>query len=196
VLVRLGQEVQEVPRRLATPDPPLADRLIRLEPLTQAHATALAALVDDPDVKRFTMVPSDADATFVAGWIERYERGWDDASKAGFAVLLADEVVGFAALVQVDLERGEAEIGYLIGPAARGRGVATSAVELLTRWSFDELGLERLELRIDPANVGSERVAERTGYERDGILRSRYFKEGLRADVGIWSRLRASSPVH
>jgi RimJ/RimL family protein N-acetyltransferase len=180
---------------LTPPDPPLADHRIRLEPLTQSHAAALTNFVEDPDVTRFTMVPTNADAAFVAGWIERYERAWDDASKAGFAVLIADEVVGFAALVQVDLERGEAEIGYLIGPAARGRGAATSAVELLTRWSFDELGLERLELRIDPANVGSERVAERTGYEREGILRSRYFKEGLRADVGVWSRLRAASPV-
>ena len=180
---------------LAPPDPPLADHRIRLEPLTQMHAAALAGFVEDPDVARFTMVPSDGDAAFVAAWIERYEHAWEDASKAGFAVLIGDEVVGFAALVQVDLERGEAEIGYLIGPAARGRGAATSAVELLTRWSFDELGLERLELRIDPANIGSERVAERTGYRREGILRSRYFKEGIRADIGIWSRLRADDPV-
>ena len=62
-------------------------------------------------------------------------------------------------------------------------------VDLLTRWGFDELGLERLELRIDPANTASKRVAERAGYRLDGVLRSTYFKEGRRADVGVWSRL-------
>jgi ribosomal-protein-alanine N-acetyltransferase len=61
---------------------------------------------------------------------------------------------------------------------------------LLTRWGFDELDLLRIELRIDVDNAGSERVAERVGYQREGVLRSKHFKEGLRSDVGIWSRLR------
>jgi RimJ/RimL family protein N-acetyltransferase len=64
------------------------------------------------------------------------------------------------------------------------------AIELLTRWCFDELALERLELRIDVTNAASVRVAERAGYRLDGVLRNAYFKEGLRSDTGIWSRLR------
>jgi RimJ/RimL family protein N-acetyltransferase len=59
----------------------------------------------------------------------------------------------------------------------------------LTRWGFDELGLIRLELRIDVENPASERVAERSGYRRDGVLRNVHFKAGLRCDLGIWSRL-------
>ena len=62
---------------------------------------------------------------------------------------------------------------------------------LLTRWGFAELGLERIELRIDVENGASERVAERAGYTREGVLRSVAFKEGLRADVAVWSRLRS-----
>jgi len=78
----------------------------------------------------------------------------------------------------------------MIAPAARGRGVSARAIELLTRWGFDELGLARLELRIDVMNIASERVAERAGYRRDGVLRNVHFKEGLRSDTGVWSRLR------
>ena len=77
----------------------------------------------------------------------------------------------------------------MVAPAARGRGASLRAVELLTRWGFDELGLERLELRIDVTNLASERVAERAGYSQDGVLRNVHFKEGLRSDTGIWSRL-------
>jgi RimJ/RimL family protein N-acetyltransferase len=63
-------------------------------------------------------------------------------------------------------------------------------VSLLTAWGFETLDLLRLELRIDAENTGSERVAERNGYRREGVLRSKHFKEGIRTDVGIWSRLR------
>ena len=99
------------------------------------------------------------------------------------------EAVGFAGLVELDLEKQEGEIGYVVAPAARGRGIAGRAVELLTRWSFEALGLLRVELRIDPANEFSARIAQRQGYRLEGTLRNLYFKEGLRSDVAVWSRL-------
>src|SRR5205823_4885312 len=137
-----------------------------------------------------TRVPAGADEAFVRGWIGRYERGWDDGSRAGFAVRGGDGTfLGFAALVDLDLEHREGEIGYMVAPAARGRGLARRAVELLTRWGLGELGLLRLELRIDVANVPSALVAGRAGYRLDGVLRNVHFKEGIRCDLGVWSRL-------
>jgi RimJ/RimL family protein N-acetyltransferase len=151
----------------------------------------MLALADDPDVVRFTRVPAGADETFARGWIRRYQGGWQDGSRAGFAIRGRDAgFLGFAGFVELDLEHGEGEIGYMVTPSARGRGIAPRALELLTRWGFDELGLIRLELRIDVENPASERVAERTGYLRDGVLRNVHFKEGLRCDLAVWSRLR------
>jgi RimJ/RimL family protein N-acetyltransferase len=161
-----------------------------LEPLTQAHVPELAPLTEDPDVVRFTRIPAGADEAFVRGWIKRYEDGWGDGSRAGFAIRGHDGAsLGFAAVIDLDLEHREGEIGYMVVPAARGRRIAPRSVELLTRWGFDELGLIRLELRIDVQNPASERVAERTGYQRDGVLRNVHFKDGLRCDLGVWSRL-------
>jgi RimJ/RimL family protein N-acetyltransferase len=184
-----------VPRRvgaLAPPEPALADDSIRLEPLTQRHHAPMLALTLDDDVRRYTRLPADGvDGEFVTGWIGRYERGWEDGSRVAFAILdgRSDEFLGFAAAVDLELEARQAELGYMILPAARGRGAATRALALLTRWCFDALGLERLELRIDPANEGSNRVAERAGYRREGVLRSLHLKDGVRSDVGVWSRL-------
>jgi RimJ/RimL family protein N-acetyltransferase len=179
------------PRLLTRPDPPLADDEVRLEPLTQAHVPVFVEFVRDDTIQRFTLVPSDPDEPFVRRWIRRYEDGWDDGSRAGFAVTdHSGTVLGFAAIVQLELEAREGEIGYLIAPAARGRGAASRAVRLLTDWGFESLDLVRLELRIDVDNGPSERVAERAGYERDGVLRSKHIKEGLRAHLGVWSRLR------
>ena len=86
-------------------------------------------------------------------------------------------MIGFAAFVQLDLEKEQGEIGYVVDQAARGRGAAGRAVGLLTRWGFSTLGLERIELHIDPANEPSARVARRAGYCLEGTLRSIYFKE-------------------
>jgi RimJ/RimL family protein N-acetyltransferase len=193
VLVRLGQEVQEVPRGVTPPDPPLADDLIRLEPIGPEHADEMDELARDDDVRRFTYVPSAPPAGFGRRWADVYERAWADGSRAGFAIRGVDDgaFLGLGMFVSIDLEKRQGEIGYVVAPAARGRGAATRCLRLLAQWGLDELELERVELRIDVENAASARVAERAGFTRDGVLRSVSFKEGLRCDLGVWSRLRA-----
>jgi RimJ/RimL family protein N-acetyltransferase len=190
--VRIRQEVQEVPRGLSRPEPALADDAIRLEPLAEALVPDLGwVLAGDADTARFTRIPSSPDDRFLATWLGRYERAWDDGTAAGFAVRDAatGDAVGFAGFIQLDLEKREGEIGYVVAPASRGRGIAGRAVALLTRWGLETLSLLRVELRIDPANTFSARIAERQGYRLEGTLRNLYFKEGLRSDVAVWSRL-------
>ena len=81
--MRLGQEVQEVPRRIEAPEPPLTDGVILLEPITERFVPDFLALAEDPDVLRFTRVPERSDARFVAGWIAGYVQGWEDGARAG-----------------------------------------------------------------------------------------------------------------
>ncbi|MGZ4291704.1 MAG: GNAT family N-acetyltransferase [Gaiellaceae bacterium] len=172
--------------------PELADDAIRLQPLSRALVPEMGWVLGDPDIDRFTFIPSQPDGAFLAAWLGRYENGWADGSCAGFAVREVSDgsVIGFAAFVQLDLDKQQGEIGYVVDAAARGRGVASRAVDLLTRWGFDELALERIELHIDSANEPSARVADRSGYRLEGVLRNTYFKEDRRSDVAIWARLR------
>jgi RimJ/RimL family protein N-acetyltransferase len=99
--------------------------------------------------------------------------------------------LGVGAAPVIDREAATLELGYVVAPAARGRGVATAALRLLTEWAFAEAGAERIELLISIDNHASKRVAERCGYVRDGILRSAYLKQGRRQDTELWSRLKA-----
>jgi [ribosomal protein S5]-alanine N-acetyltransferase len=176
---------------LIPPNPMLADEAIRLVPLTRDHEEGLAALVKDEAVRKYTRVPTQPKPGFEQAWIRRYEEGWREGSRAGFAIESHDgEFLGLGMFVRLETEGRQGEIGYVVGPSARGKGVATRTLRLLTDWGFDGLGLERIELWIDAANEGSARVAERAGYEREGVLRSYWFKEDIRRDFGIWSRLR------
>ena len=152
----------------------------------------MLALTRDDDVRRFTRIPGGGvDGAYVTSWIGRYEAGWEDGTRLAFAIVdvATGAILGFAGAVDLERDARQAEIGYMTAPAARGRGAATRALALLSRWCLDELGLERLELRIDPANAGSIRVAERAGYRLEGTLRNVHVKDGVRGDVGVWSLL-------
>ena len=176
---------------LTPPDPPLADDAIALEPLRATHVSAMRALGDDEDVGRFTLFPSRLDAETARTWVGRYVTGWRDGTLGGFAIESAAErgFLGFIGIVRYDAAGKTAELGYIVAPEARGRGVAARALGLLTTWCLDGLGLERVELRIDPANLPSLRLAEHVGYVHEGVLRSMPFKDGLRVDLAVYSRL-------
>jgi RimJ/RimL family protein N-acetyltransferase len=163
---------------------------IRLEPLSAEHVEGLDALALEPDVQLNTYVPSPPPADFGRTWLERYERGREEGTREGFAIVDADDgsFLGIAVAVRLDEAASEAELGYILAPEARGRGAATEALRQLTEWGFAR-GLQRLELRVDGDNKASKRVAERCGYTHEGILRSVYFKEGRRSDLFIYSRL-------
>jgi RimJ/RimL family protein N-acetyltransferase len=164
---------------------------IRLEPLSAAHLDGVRALVADPEVLRFTRVPEPVPADFPERWLGRYEEGRLDGSREGFAIEDAATAVflGLALAPAIDREARTAELGYIVARAARGRGVASAALRLLTDWAFSELGVLRLELLIGVENVASKRIAERCGYEREGVLRSIHVKQDVREDTEIWSRL-------
>ena len=177
---------------LPPPEQPLADDAILLVPVGPRHEPGFAALLEDADVRRHTRVPSEPPPAYAATWLGRYEEGWRDGSRAGFAIEAHDgDFLGIGMFVHIDWDGQQGEIGYVVGSPARGRGVATRTLRLLTDWGFSELGLERIELWIDVTNQGSERVAQRAGYVREGVLRSYWFKEDIRKDFGIWSRLRS-----
>jgi RimJ/RimL family protein N-acetyltransferase len=168
-----------------------AGAAIRLDPLGEQHLDGLAALVADPDVLRFTRVPVPAPPDMPRRWLARYEQGRLDHSCEGFAIVDpgTGAFLGLALAPAIDYEGRTAELGYVVAPGARGRGVATAALSQLTDWAVSELGALRLELVIDVANAASKRVAARCGYEREGVLRSVHVKQELRADVEMWSVL-------
>lgn len=131
------------------------------------------------------------DDTEARGTIERATRAWRQGTWAVFGIATAptDRVVGGANLRFGDFQI--AEVSYFLRASARGRGFATRAVLLLARWAFDELGIERIELRAHPENAASQRVAERAGFTREGVERaSRAGPDGNRFDSILFSLIR------
>jgi len=172
--------------------PTLDGEGLRLVPLSFDVVDGMEALGQDRDVLRFTYVSAPFARDGATAWVQRYIGGWADGSCAGFSIQSLDgEFLGMIAIIAIQQEARQGEIGYILAPAARGRGIATNALRLITDWALGERGLERVELRISSDNVGSIAVAERVGFSYEGTLRSLYFKDGLRNDTGVYSRLPA-----
>lgn len=99
--------------------------------------------------------------------------------QTNFAIEVAGEAAGGLGYVPgSDVERYSAEVGYWLGEACWGRGVATEALTLFTRHAFDQLGLLRLFALPLADNVASVRVLEKAGYCAEGTLRSSCVKFG------------------
>jgi RimJ/RimL family protein N-acetyltransferase len=162
--------------------------MIELEPFSEKHVPGVAAMLDDPAVLRFTRVPEPVPAGFATTWVARYDEARRDGTREAFAVVEDGEFLGLALAPSIDRETQTAELGYVVAPAARGRGVATEALRRLTEWALAE-GMLRIELLISVENPASQKVAERCGYVREGVLRNVYVKPGRREDTEVWSRL-------
>jgi RimJ/RimL family protein N-acetyltransferase len=108
-----------------------------------------------------------------------------------FAITSADgHYLGSCGLNRIDGTNRRANLGYWVRTSVRGKGVATSAVQLLRDWGFQHTDLVCLELAIPVGNTASYRVAEKAGATYEGTLRSRLLIRGVPHDTAIFSFLR------
>jgi RimJ/RimL family protein N-acetyltransferase len=123
-------------------------------------------------------------------------KGWvafnqDVRPVSNFAIDLRGEPVGGAGYVfGEDVLRFNAEVGYWLGRAHWGKGLATRALAALTRHGFERLGLHRLHASVFEGNDASARVLCKCGYAREGVARRAAFKHGRFVDVWEFARLR------
>lgn len=125
----------------------------------------LVALLDEPDIARWTLRPSPFDVEAGLAYLRRAHQGRVNGSRIQLAITAdGDRPLGEVLLFDVRAEAHEADLGYLVGLPFRRRGLASAALSLLTAYSLDTLGLRRLLLRIDRGNTASTSVARRCGY--------------------------------
>ncbi|MFF8911682.1 GNAT family N-acetyltransferase [Streptomyces olivaceoviridis] len=148
---------------------------LRLRPWQIDDVDSLVSAHRDPDLRRWltSVISSDVDAH---RWIGSQHQDWADGSRFSFAVL-EDGGEGFAAAVgHVTVKIGNdssAEVGYWTAAEARGRGLASRALEAVARWAFSErspIAVARLDLLHAVGNRASCRVAGRCGFELEAIL--------------------------
>jgi RimJ/RimL family protein N-acetyltransferase len=148
----------------------LSDGVVTLRPLRPDDAEAVIAHLQDPEIPRWTGVPSPYGQAQFDEWLA----GSAAAYEQGLGVHLAivgddDRVIGAVGVQALDGERPD--IGYWIAREARRQGIAARAVRLLRDWLAAERGCEHLEILVDPANGPSQRTALAAGFFATGEYR-------------------------
>ncbi|CAL9338120.1 hypothetical protein SUDANB120_00211 [Streptomyces sp. enrichment culture] len=129
---------------------------------TEDDLAAMPELFDHPDIAYWTPIVSPFDAEAARARLERDRK----LRAEGTTILLAITVDGGAPLGEIMLRRAPegTEIGYAVGPAHRGQGLAARAVRVMAAYAFEELGVERVILELEAENAASVGVATRAGF--------------------------------
>jgi RimJ/RimL family protein N-acetyltransferase len=161
----------------------LTDGVVTLRPWRADDAEAVYRACQDPEIQRWTRVPSPYMREDAQWFVAASPGAWAQG-RASFAVVDAttDELIGSHGFVTAPAE-GVAEIGYWTAPWARGRGHTTAATRLVARWAFDTLGLARLDWYSEAGNIGSRRVAESVGFRFEATLPAKLQQRGRQVDA-------------
>lgn len=170
----------------------LSDDVVVLRPWIPADASFMTTASRDPAIQRYNGPPPEslADATSVIRGMEQSWRSFaahGDPTGVAFAIVDAAsaEPVGMCGLD--DWSRTDvAQFGYWLAADARGRGLATRAVTLMTSWLI-ELGAARVFLTIQSENAPSAAVARRAGFTYEGTLRADGVWQGRRQGVDVFA---------
>lgn len=159
--------------RIVLPGEPLVDGATVLRPWRDADLPELARVAADPDIVRWTRLPDnygENDARLYL--LQRYDAVLAETTAPFAIVSREDRLLGSISLMRLAWEDRRGEVGYWLGREARHQGHATRAVRLICEWGFRSLGLERIDLFAATENAASQRVAERSGFEREATLRA------------------------
>jgi RimJ/RimL family protein N-acetyltransferase len=177
---------------LAFPSPPLAGDVVQLRPWDEADVPGVVRAFGDPVMQRHSWRTTPYTEAAARDDLAGREAARLRGEALSFALAEPRDqnvVLGGVSLSEVRPDQGCAAVGYWLAPEARGRGAARQAVRLLAGWAFAGLGIARLELTCGTDNEASQRVAERCGFTREGVLRSHVPFKGARRDSVIYSLL-------
>jgi RimJ/RimL family protein N-acetyltransferase len=161
---------------------------------TDADLPAMAELFDEPEIDTWTPLESPFDAAAAARHLARARSG--RAERRALQLAVTDD--GGAPLGEVllfDPANGTAEIGYVIGAAHRGRGLARAAVLALIEHAAGAYGLTSFVLRIPPGNAASRAVARSCGFELTGEELVARAAKGRRVQLETWRRGARGRPA-
>jgi RimJ/RimL family protein N-acetyltransferase len=151
----------------------------------------IVAICRDPDVQAWTTIPADYTRTDAEAWLRHTAGGWERCQEFGFVGVdeTTGAIVGTVGVRAVRADRRIADIGYTVGPRFRGREIAPHMVRLVRAWTLGVWPVERFQIHVYVGNTRSERVAEKCGFQREGVLRRYGDQRGVLRDAVMFSWL-------
>jgi RimJ/RimL family protein N-acetyltransferase len=186
-----------VAAEIVLPEQPLADGPTALRPWRDSDVEAIVAACQDPEIARWTRVPEHYGEVDAVSYLMERHHSLRAGATAPFAIVASDDLdllLGSISIMRMSWEHRRGEAGYWLAPEARGSGHATRALRMICAFAFGTLELERIDLLAATGNAPSQRVAERAGFRREGVLRSYMRGKDERLDMVAYGLL-ANEPA-
>jgi RimJ/RimL family protein N-acetyltransferase len=146
----------------------LRDGDLVLRPWMEDDVDPLVAAINDPEIAYWIpLIPHPYTRDDAIAFI----RGEVQPDHTALAIELEGRVVGGIGM-GLNSREYRVTMGYWVAAAERGRGTCTRALRLLTRHALEDIQVQRVDLVTDPDNTASQRVAEKVGFQREGVLRA------------------------
>lgn len=175
-------------RRLPVLETP---RLI-LRKVRRGDAPDLFAYARDPEVSRHVLWTAHQSLADSRAFISQLRRQYRRGLPASFGIEEKESgcLIGTIGFMNLNPEHLWAEVGYSLARSRWNRGLMTEALTEVLRFSFEELGLNRVEAIHETDNPASGRVMEKAGMKPEGTLRKRVLNKGHFSDVRMWAVLK------
>ena len=170
------------------PPDSITDGVVVLRELREGDRAATLSAMRDPLVARWLNMPAKPSDRDFASLLRVAQDGRKTGDRIDYAVTEVGIDVSLGAVIASRRTRDNYEVAYLAREEGRGRGLITRSVRLLCDWLLDE-GVGRIELRTHPENEASQTLAERAGFQREGLERRSIWLHGERVDAIVWSLL-------
>jgi RimJ/RimL family protein N-acetyltransferase len=122
-------------------------------------------------------------------WVSHCRKAWETDSSFGFTIVeqQTSQILGGCSISIGRPVHRNGSIGYWIRTSRTKQGFASEAAALLAQFGFVQLGLIRIEIFVAVGNIASQRVAQKVGALREGVLRNRLLIRGEAKDAYVYS---------
>lgn len=154
--------------------PTLHNDSIELGKIEPAHLDDLHEIYSNDRVFDYCGIIPKQNKDTVKKMIGHFERDYNKKSRVKWGILIPDssrKLAGIAEVYDINSKVNMMSIGYFLNEDYWGQGIATKAVQLLTRYLFEQVGVNRLQAEVMPANGASKTVLQKNGFMLEGTLR-------------------------
>jgi len=156
-----------------------------------SDSTALFKLWSDPEVTKYMNIECFKNENQAKDMILLFDKlsKNDEAIRYTIIELKSNKVIGSCGFNYIDFNNAKAEIGYDLNKKFWGQGFAKEAISCLIQYAFNDLGLNRIEAKIEPQNISSIKLIERLNFTYEGTLRQTEKSKNLFIDLRMYSKL-------
>ncbi|QDQ02852.1 GNAT family N-acetyltransferase [Lysinibacillus fusiformis] len=167
------------------------NRLILREIMLEDVYDIFKYLSDIDVVKHMGIMPCQnvKDVEDEIGW---YKSIYEESTGIRWGITLKDsgKVIGSCGFLNMITKHNRAEVGYELSKDYWGKGIASEALEAVVNYGFHHLQLERIQALIEPANLSSQKLVERQGFSKEGLLRHYEYTCGKFDDLYMYSIIK------